>query len=85
MHGNSAITYNQYNVTSAANAGWAVAYAVNTLKAHGQLNTSNNAFCIGQELESFCHKSDAILSEISSLNTNLFFTFGIIPGGANMA
>ena len=84
MHGNSAVTYNQYNVASVANAGWLACYPVNTLKANGQLDTSNNSFCIGQELESFCHKGDTILSGISSLNTNLFFTFGIIPGAGNV-
>ena len=84
IHGNAAVTYNQYNVASVANAGWLAAYGLTTLKAAGQLDTSNNAFCIGQELESFCHKGDTILSGISSLNTNLFFTMGIIPGAANV-
>jgi len=86
VHGNSAITSQQYNVTSIAGAGvnmgnWIAAYAINTTKAAGQLDSANNAFCIGQEFESFCHKSDTILSGLSTLNTNLFFTYGIVSGG----
>ena len=85
MHGNSAVTCAQYNVISAnAQANWAVAYGPG-LKSHGVVDTSNNAFCIGQEFESFVHKSDTILSGISSLNTNLFFTYGIIAGAVSPA
>ena len=86
LHGNSAITFQQYNTIAVAAGSWAVPYAP-SLKSHGDLDTSNNAFCVGQEFESFCHKSDTILSGLSTLNTNLFFTFGVIPGangtGAN--
>ena len=84
VHGNSAITAQQYNVTSIAGAtmgNWIAAYAINTTKAAGQLDSANNAFCIGQEFESFCHKSDTILSGLSTLNTNLFFTYGLVSGG----
>ena len=85
MHGNSAVTCAQYNVISAnAQANWAVAYGPG-LKSRGVVDTSNNAFCIGQEFESFVHKSDTILSGISSLNTNLFFTYGIIAGAVSPA
>ena len=84
VHGNSAMTSQQYNVTSVAGVAmgnWIAAYGVNAPKAAGVLDTANNAFCIGQEFESFCHKSDTILSGLSTLNTNLFFTYGIVSGG----
>ena len=79
LHGNSAISFPQYNTIAVAAGSWAVPYAP-SLKSIGSLDTSNNAFCVGQEFESFCHKSDTILSGLSTLNTNLFFTFGVIPG-----
>jgi len=86
-YGNSAITYNQYNVAQAAQGNFIAAYAAGALKNHG-LDTSNNAFCIGQELESFAKRSDTILSGMSTLNTNLFFTAGVVngqnTGGANI-
>ena len=78
VHGNSAIDYAQYNVALTATANW---YGANGcgLKGAGTIDSANNAFAIGLELESFCHKSDTILSGLSTLNTNLFFTYGINP------
>ena len=85
LHGNSAINYGQYNVSTAAQGYWTAPYGP-AQKSHGGVDTANNAFCIGQEFESFCHKSDTILSGLSTLNTNLFFTYGVMAGqttGAN--
>jgi hypothetical protein len=80
-HGASSMAYNQYNVAVTANGNIPAGYAINTLRSQGVLDTSNNNFMIGQELESFAHKSNVILSGISTLNTNLFFT-GTINSGA---
>ena len=85
LHGNAAITSSQYNVAVNNLGGWSAAFTPGQ-KGHAVQDTANNAFCIGQEFESFCHKSDTILSGLSTLNTNLFFTYGIIAGqtsGAN--
>jgi hypothetical protein len=79
MHGNSALIYSQYNVSAAAMGNWTAPFGCG-LKSAAVIDTSNNAFCIGQEFESFCHKSDTILSGLSTLNTNLFFTYGVIAG-----
>jgi len=79
VHGNSAITYSQYNVSTTAMGSWTTPF-VPCLKAQGKYDTANNAFAIGQEFESFCHKSDTILSGLSTLNTNLFFTYGVAAG-----
>jgi hypothetical protein len=79
MHGNSALIYSQYNVSAAAFGNWTAPFGCG-LKAASVLDTANNAFCIGQEFESFCHKSDTILSGLSTLNTNLFFTYGVTAG-----
>ena len=80
VHGNSAITYPQYNVSAVAIGGnWTTPF-IPSLKARGAYDTANNGFCIGQEFESFCHKSDTILSGLSTLNTNLFFTYGVAAG-----
>ena len=69
------------SINGATMGNWIAAYGVNQPKATGTLDTANNAFCIGQEFESFCHKSDTILSGLSTLNTNLFFTYGLVSGG----
>ena len=79
VHGNSALTYSQYNVSTNAIGNWTGPF-IPSLKAQGAYDTANNAFCIGQEFESFCHKSDTILSGLSTLNTNLFFTYGVAAG-----
>ena len=80
IHGNSAITFSQYNVSGIAMGNWLAPFGCG-LKASGVTDTSNNAFCIGQEFESFCHKSDTILSGLSTLNTNLFFKSGVATEG----
>jgi hypothetical protein len=77
--GNTAITFNQYNVAATASQGFAAAYG-NVSKGVA-LDTANNAFAIGIELESFSNRSDTILSGISTLNSQCFFT-GIINSGS---
>jgi hypothetical protein len=77
--GNSAIPYNQYNVCATATQGWALAYVPNS-KVQSTIDTYGNAFAIGQELESFSNRTDTILSGISTLNTQCFFT-GTIQSG----
>ena len=77
--GNSAIPYNQYNVCATATQGWALAFVPGS-KVVATVDTYGNGFCIGQELESFSNRSDTILSGISTLNTQTFFTANINAG-----
>jgi hypothetical protein len=78
--GNSAINFGQYNVCATATQGWALC-SVPGSKANGVVDTHFNSFHIGQELETFSNRSDTILSGVSTLNTQTFFT-GIINSGA---
>jgi hypothetical protein len=83
--GNSAIQNYQYNVVAglagpAAIQGWALP-CVPGAKTAGALDTHNNAFAIGLELQSFSNRNDIILSGISTLNAQMFFT-GTIYNGA---
>ena len=83
-NGNTSITYNQYNVATAALGGWAQAYQPATQLQN--MGTSNNAFCIGLELETFANRNDTILSGVSTLNSQIYFTGTIYTGqntGAN--
>jgi len=43
------------------------------------IGTSNNAFAIGLECQSFSNRNDAILSGISTLNSQIYFTANIYP------
>ena len=79
--GNSSIQYNQYNVCATATKGWALCNVPGS-KASGVSDTSNNAFMIGLELESFSNRSDTILSGVSTLNSQVYFT-GIVNSGDN--
>ena len=79
---NGSISYNQYNVCATATKGWALSYVPGS-KATGVLSvqdTSNNAFLIGLETQSFANRNDTILSGISTLNSQIFFT-GIVNSG----
>ena len=78
--GNSAIPYTQYNVCATATQGW---YASNApvAKNTGVIDTAANAFALGLELETFSNRTDTILSGISTLNTQIFFT-GVVNSGA---
>jgi hypothetical protein len=81
--GNTAFNSNSYNVAISSNGQWNAAFGPGVaggVKSRGIADTFANAFAIGQEFESFAHKSDTILSGISTLNTNLFFTMNIISG-----
>jgi hypothetical protein len=84
--GNSAIQNTQYNVVAgtaggAGIQGWTTGF-VPGLKSQGVLDTCNNAFAIGLELQSFANRNDIILSGISTLNAQMFFT-GIIYTGCS--
>ena len=76
--GNPSLLYNQYNVCSTAVGGWALNYAPASQTTTA--GTHNNAFCIGLELESFSNRNDTILSGISTLNSQIYFTANINTG-----
>jgi len=80
--GNTAIPYNQYNVCTTATQGWSAPYAPGS-KTTGTLDTHANSFAIGLELESFSNRTDTILSGVSTLNTQIFFT-GVVNSGATV-
>lgn len=76
--GNPSILYNQYNVCATATGGWAANFtpgAQNTTAG-----THNNAFAVGLELESFSNRNDTILSGVSTLNSQIYFTANINTG-----
>ena len=77
--GNSAIPYSQYNVCATATQGWSLC-AVSGAKNNSVIDTHANAFAIGLELENFSNRSDTILSGISTLNTQIFFTANVNSG-----
>jgi len=77
--GNTAITFPQYNVCATATQGWSPPYAPGA-KTTGVLDTCNNGFSIAIELENFSNRSDTILSGVSTLNTQIFFT-GVVNSG----
>ena len=77
--GNSAIPYQQYNVIGNAIQGWNAYYGPGA-KNNANIDTHANAFAIGLELENFSNRSDTILSGVSTLNTQIFFTGTINPG-----
>jgi hypothetical protein len=84
MVGNSAITSSQYNVTAGTAAGgaiqgWNTPFVPGT-KPNGVLDTCNNAFVIGMELQTFSNRNDTILSGISTMNAQLFLTTTINSG-----
>ena len=89
--GNTALTYNSYNVAATANGGWAINYIPGTKAivpaalggAAGTvppIDTHGNAFAIGIECQSFSNRNDTILSGISTLNSQIYFTGGIVNG-----
>jgi hypothetical protein len=77
--GNSAIPFASYNVCATATQGWSGPY-IPASKTNGTIDTHANAFAIGLELENFSNRSDTILSGISTLNTQIFFTANINSG-----
>ena len=83
--GNTALTYQSYNVAATATQGFAQNYgptakttAANTFAT--ALDTHANAFAIGLECQSFSNRNDTILSGISTLNSQIYFTGSIAPG-----
>ena len=88
--GNSAIPYQSYNVAATADEAYALAYVPGTKKfanatatASGSvpvIDTHGNAFCLGLECQSFSNRNDTILSGISTLNSQIYFTAGIVSG-----
>jgi hypothetical protein len=82
--GNSAIPWGGYNVVAGTAAG-ATIQGYNTAfvagnKGIGVVDTHYNNFAIGLELQSFANRNDIILSGISTLNAQMFATFGIYSG-----
>ena len=74
--GNTTLSYQQYNVIQTVNGttqGWALAAPLNINSAVA-VGTHFNAFAIGLELQSFSNRSDSILSGISTLNSQVYFT-----------
>ena len=85
--GNSAIGMANYNVATTATLGFAQAFVPASKSAAVVQDTFGNAFAIGLELQSFSNRSDTILSGISTLNSQVFFTGtiynGLTAGGAD--
>ena len=77
--GNSAILLQNYNVASTASQGTTASFQPGAKNA-GVLDTHNNAFGIGLELQSFSNRNDTILSGLSTMNSQVFFTGTVISG-----
>jgi hypothetical protein len=88
--GNTAINYQYYNVAATATNGYAAnyvpgskSYTAATAGVSGTvpaIDTHANAFAIGIECQSFSNRNDTILSGISTLNSQIYFTAGINSG-----
>ena len=88
--GNTALIAPGYNVSATATGGWALTYVpgaktitATTVAASGTvppIDTHGNAFGIGLECQSFSNRNDSILSGISTLNSQIYFTAGITSG-----
>lgn len=72
--GNAAILHQHYNVAQTALQGFNLAYTPQNKIQPTDSDTFANNFAIGLELESFSNRSDTILSGISTLNSQVFFT-----------
>ena len=70
---NGSIGFNQYNVASTATKGWN-ACATTVAKSGTVVDTYANAFAIGLELQSFSNRNDTIMSGVSTLNSQIYFT-----------
>jgi len=78
INGNTTLTSQQYNVAQTATLGWTLCPPpANTATTIG---THYSAFAVGLELQSFSNRSDTILSGISTLNSQVYFT-GVINTG----
>ncbi len=76
--GNSSLNHTTYNVAATAQQGFSLPFYPGDKTT--SLDTCNNAFAIGLELQSFSNRSDTILSGVSTLNSQVYFT-GIIQSG----
>ena len=87
--GNPSLMFNQYNVAATAVGGWKINIdpGVANFSQITTTGTHANAFAIGLELESFSNRNDTILSGISTLNSQIYFTAtinsGSTAGGTN--
>ena len=71
--GNTTLNYGQYNVAQNAIQGWAANVGLGMINSTATGN-HYNAFAVGLELQSFSNRSDTILSGISTLNSQVYFT-----------
>ena len=78
--GNSSITHFNYNVAPTKTQGWELPFLPQSKSALGGIDTFGNAFAIGLECQSFSNRNDTILSGISTLNSQIYFTAGILSG-----
>ena len=78
--GNTTLGNQQYSIITqnAAISGWQPMSLFGDPKL--VLTSHNNAFAIGLELQSFANRSDTILSGISTLNSQVYFTANVIAG-----
>ena len=78
--GNTTLGNQQYSIITqnAAVSGWTPMSLFGDPKLI--LTSHNNAFAIGLELQSFANRSDTILSGISTLNSQVYFTANVIAG-----
>jgi hypothetical protein len=88
--GNSAIPYQSYNVAATEDEGYKLAYVPGTKKFLAatatvagtvpNIDTHGNSFALGLECQTFSNRNDTILSGISTLNSQIYFTAGIVSG-----
>jgi len=84
---NGSIQWNQYNVCATPRNAWIQNYVPASKATLSAFDTANNSFAIGLECQSFSNRNDTILSGISTLNSQIFFTAivnsGDTAGGTN--
>lgn len=88
--GNSVIPFQSYNVAATASQGYNLCYVPASKvisPANGaftgtvpNIDTHGNSFVIGLETQSFSNRNDTILSGVSTLNSQIYFTAGINSG-----
>jgi hypothetical protein len=79
-----------YNVAATEDEGYKLAYVPGTKKFLAataavsgtvpNIDTHGNSFALGLECQSFSNRNDTILSGISTLNSQIYFTAGIVSG-----
>jgi hypothetical protein len=78
--GNTTLVAQQYNVAATATQGWTGPIGAGAVNSTA-VGNHYNAFAVGLELQSFSNRSDTILSGISTLNSQVYFT-GVVNTGA---